>query len=279
MRQIAYKDTMLTLKNYKEPLLEVGPGGFGYLGAILMSLDGEKMQCHICGKLFGDVGTHSRQAHKVTVDEYKERFELARTTSLISESVRESRKNQMLLILSRMTFDQRKKIRRNSAAAYRLWRFENKEKIASIRWNISLETKNKRGTCPDQLLEKIREVQKTLGKTPSKIEFIHETGTQRFVHLIYKTFGSYKKAVQMAGLPPAVSSCGKGLKRKKYSDDELLEYLNIYHKEEGHIPTETDCRRGLIPASGVYKRHFGSLPKARELAGIIEVPTRWGFKK
>jgi hypothetical protein len=111
---------------------------------------------------------------------------------------------------------------------------------------------------------------------PSKHQFIVETGTQRYVHLIYKTFGSWSAALKMLNMKVKNTS-SKGTKKQICSDDELIEYLQIFYQEEGKIPTGTDCRRGLIPDQEIYKRRFGSLPIARLIAGIEEVPTRWGI--
>ena len=137
-----------------------------------------------------------------------------------------------------------------------------------------METKNKRGVCPDQLLAKIKEVAEKVGHTPSLVEFIEVTGTQRFKHLIFKTFGSWKNALKMVNLQPKEKRMGRYI---KYSSEELLEYLVIFAQENLRIPTSTDCRRGLLPDSAVYTRRFGSLPKARELAGVYNFVSRDSF--
>jgi len=138
-----------------------------------------------------------------------------------------------------------------------------------------LETKNKRGTCPDQLLQKIKDAKKSLGHTPSKKDFIDYCGGQRFVHLIYKTFGSWSNGVKMAGMQQK-EVLKKGKPRKpNYRKEELLEYLRIFYEENGRPPTETDTRRGLIPDSIAYRRIWGGMPAARLAAGITEKVGRW----
>ncbi len=271
---IKRNEEMLTFYNYKEPLKEIPEGlGFGYYGVLLGTTDGEKVECHICGKTYSGLNAHIIQSHNMLTKEYKEKFDLAASTALISDAERERRKvrtMQWWAGLSKRERIEHKRIRMEATAKY-------KEDHPQPNFKIRLETKNKRGTCPDQLLAKIQECAKALGRVPTKNDFIDYTGSQRFVHLIYATFGSFVKARELAKIHTGNLPSNKG-GRKKHTDDELLEYLQIFQQENNKIPTETDCRRGLIPGSETYRRHFGSLPKARALAGIEEVPTRWGVK-
>lgn len=79
----------LVYENYKSPLKEVPKDkGFGYYGVIALTKDRSLMQCHICGELYASVALHIRK-HKMDADEYRERFQLARGSSLIGESTRE----------------------------------------------------------------------------------------------------------------------------------------------------------------------------------------------
>lgn len=263
----------LTIRHYKEPLKRVS-GGFGFYGALSSTLDGDKIQCHICGELYSELGAHVRQSHEMNVADYKEKFQLSRTTSLISEVVREERKQRTLLWLSKLTPHEKRELRRKADAGYRKWLAATVAERHARRFTFRLEVKNKNGTCPDQLIAKIQEIGNKLGHTPSLSEFIHETGTQRYKHLIFKVFGSWLNALKVAKLQPKVLVQNGG--RRNYDDEELLEYLRIYTQENRKIPTATDCRRGLIPSYEVYQRHFGSFPKARVLAGVydfIDYPT------
>ena len=264
-------DTSLVLKNYKEPLLPVPKQeGFGYYGAVLVTLDGQKMQCAYCGGLYEDVGLHARQAHKVTNAQYKEKFQLADNTALLSEFNREKKKALTLKWITSLTPEQRDAWEVKRKAAWEKWHSPNKSAHGK---KIRLETKNVRGTCPDQLIAKIQDVAKTLGKTPTKAEFIVACGGQRYVHLIYKTFGSYTKAIQRARLSPQKKDAtNKGKTIHRYSDEELLEYLSDFFLEHKTIPTHSDYQRGLIPDTYQYSRRFGSMQRARELAGIYDVP-------
>ncbi len=262
---IKIDDQYLTMSHYKEPLIKIPKEkGFGFYGCLLVSLDRETVQCHICGKLFANVASHSRQKHDILVSDYRERFMLARKTALVSETERDRMKQHMLDYINSLTPQEKKdfyiKKRQGLINGIRMrTRFQPKE---------SLETKNKKGTCPDQLIAKIHEVHKKLGRTPSLAEFIDITDGQRYKHLIFTTFGSWLNALKIAKLQPKERKLD--YVRHEYSDEELLEYLSLYAQENGKLPTATDCKRGLLPDYNVYIRHFGSFPRARYLAGVYK---------
>lgn len=253
-------DENLTFKHYKEPLRRIPRSeGHGFYGAILMTKDLDKIQCHVCGETHRTLAGHLAK-HKMNGKEYKEKYQLAYSTALVSETFRTQ--------LRQKTVDWIKTLTPEQKAEYRIKARENQ------RWDheqpkIRLETKNKRGTCPDQLLDQILKVAKKLGKTPSKHEFIGETGTQRYVHLIYITFGSWSKAVEMAGLAPR-KIVPKGNTIGRYDDETLYEYLRIFTQENNRVPTFTDFRRGLLPSYETYTRRFGTIQRARDLAGVEE---------
>jgi hypothetical protein len=255
-----YKKEDLTLHNYKEPLTKI-EGGHGYYGTITATVDGKYIQCHICGDLFENLGNHLRHDHKTNGKEYKERFGLAFMSALVSETYRLKQKKRSVKWWHNLS-DEEKSRRKEMARRNR--RKNNKQP------RQQLETKNKRGTCPDQLLEKIREVADKLGRTPSKRDFIKACGTQRYVHLIYKTFGSWSGAVDMAGYRPLNNKVGKGGYRK-YEDEELLAYLANFAEEHKEIPSYSDFFRGDLPSLGVYERRWGNLENARVVAGVYDI--------
>ena len=269
-----YKATELTLTNYKEPLISIPKGkGFGYYGTIINTNDGKYIQCHICGKLFTSLPGHILNGHKKKVADYKEEFGLAKMTALVSESERFVLKDRYLKWFNSMSEEEKQKFSQT--------RKDNWKKFIKGRRRgqpgLSLEDKNKRGTCPDQLLEKIREVAKTLGHTPSKLEFIQTLGTQRYIHLIYKTFGSWEGAVDLAGFMP--KQRGRGGYTFTYDNEQLLEYLRNFVVVHKKIPTWTDFNRGLLPSYTIYTRRFGSIENAREEAELYELIDRDSIRR
>lgn len=247
-------DKNLTFKHYKEPLREIPRrDGVGYYGAVLMTKDLDKIQCHVCGGVFRSLVGHIK-THDMNTKTYKEKYKLAKKTALVSETFRAELKENTVKWLKTLTEEQKEEIKRKGREGLR--------KRKNIQPKISLETKNKRGTCPDQLLDQICGVANKLGHTPSKKEFIQVTGTQRYVHLIYKTFGSWTEAVKMAGYSV------KEPVFRGYTNKQLLGFLKSYYKQNGTLPRRTDFSRGLLPSYWIYHDRFGGIEKARKIAGI-----------
>lgn len=262
-------DQSLTIANYKEPLKKVEKG-YGYYGTLAVTLDGGYVQCHECGRLFQELTTHVKKAHNLTSRQYKDKFQLAYETRLISEKYRKKMKDRWLEWFSSLTAEERKKHYEKQKEALRKASLNR----GSYQPKHQLETKNKRGTCPDQLLEKILEVKDKLGRVPSQKEFVAECGTQRYKHLIYKTFGSWSNALKMLKVSPKEHTHGVTRvhgERRHYTNEELLEYLRIFAQEERKVPTYTDFARGLLPTYGVYTRHFGRIEVARREAGVYDI--------
>lgn len=264
---IPFKDTFLTFKNYKEPLLEIPKKeGFGYYGTLLGTEDGQHIQCHTCGELFQDLTVHLRFTHRTTNQEYREKYQLNRTTSLISENMREKRKQTTLAWLESLTKEQIVEYRNKSKTALLKWRKNNPE----MPWTKRLESMNKVGSCPDQVLEKIKEIKEQLGKVPTLQEFVVATGGQRYKHLIFKFYGSWNNALKLLKYKTR-PSYGIGIRGKSYQKEELLEYMKLFVKENNKIPTFTDFKAGMLPDYQVYARKFGNIENARQEAGVYEL--------
>lgn len=259
---VKWEDSVLTLKNYKEPLRRIEKGkGFGWYGTIACDIKGDGIQCHICGEIKESLIGHIYRKHGLKANEYREQFGLSNSTALVSEDVRMGLKKRTLKWLKTLTPEQKKELKMNlNIARLKRRHFYPKK---------SLEQKNKEGTCPDQLLQKIKDVKEKIGHTPSITEFITETKSQRYKHLIFKTFGSWKKAIHLIH---AELSNRKSSKKKcaRYEREDLLEMLRLYAQENRQIPTYTDSKRGLIPPINAYQRVFGSIENARRQAGVYE---------
>lgn len=258
---VVYDESQLTLHNYKEPLSPVDKG-YGYYGTISATNDGMYIQCHICGGLYENLGSHLKAKHQLSGKEYKERFGLAFMSALVSENYRNENTKRSLLWWNSLSEKEKNHYKKKSR--------ENGRLKSTPQQKQTLEALNKNGTCPAQLLEKIKEVAVTLGHTPSKKEFIATTGTQRYVHLIYKTFGSWTNAVEATGQIPKDKNHGKGGYRH-YEDEELLDYLASFARDNGRVPSYSDFYRNLLPTLAVYERRWGNLENARQEAGVYEI--------
>lgn len=262
----------LIFYNYKEPLKPIEEGkGFGYYGVLLSSKDETKVQCHICGLLFESLSGHIRQNHNLKVAKYKERYQLAHSTALVSEKRRLALKARTIEWLNSLSQKQRDLMRKNSIKSLAKYLKEHGAHGKSI----TLETKNKRGTCPDQLIDKVKKVAEALGHSPSKNEFIDFYKSQKYVHIILKTFGTWNEVKRRAGLDLLVTSSNGKAKKHRYTKEEIIDYMKLFYQENKRPPTTTDCNRGLIPHQTTIKRIFGSMQEARLASGITDPVGRW----
>lgn len=243
--------------NYKEPLKKVKKkDGHGYYGVVMYSRDRKMIQCHICGKMYRSLGSHVLGAHGVTVDKYREDFDLAASTKLIGEETRDmfvDSYNQTKRKYLKGWLEKDPEERRQQII------LANKNRVGS---KMRLEIKNKRGSCPDQLLDKIRKLKRKLGKVPSVKDFKREYN-QKFVGTIYYTFGSWGEACKLAGLKSQ-----KAQHADRYSRKNLIRYMQDFYKRNNRTPTNSDMERGLLPSANTYRRKFGQLNQARYEAGI-----------
>ena len=58
-------------------------------GALISSDDGTQIQCHVCGRWFGQLPIHTTRMHGLNAAAYKEHYGLARTASLLSPQTAE----------------------------------------------------------------------------------------------------------------------------------------------------------------------------------------------
>jgi hypothetical protein len=260
-RGVEFTDQALIYENYKEPLKPIEKGkGYGYYGTIAITDDKQYVQCHICGNLYPNVGMHLRK-HKIKAADYKERFGLRAMAALMSEPERE--RHQRAVVggnhpvvgkgeLPTWLQEYNAKVQRGEIIHPGTKRKEG---------GMSLQKRNEIGKCPDQVLEKIRELADKLGRAPSYEEFrdhykYEYLGSIKFQH------GSFSAAVHKLGLKTAAEI-------KSPDSDLLLQRLIDFHDEHGRIPTKSDFERGLVgyPRS-MYWRRFGSLNNARVEAGL-----------
>ena len=77
-------------------MMDGDPGWTGPIHGRLGVLadDGERVQCHICGGYYGNLGGHVSQVHGVTPGEYKALFGLNATTGLIGPALKELRRQE-----------------------------------------------------------------------------------------------------------------------------------------------------------------------------------------
>lgn len=248
----------LDLLNYKEPLAKV-EDGHGFYGTLAQTKNRDLVQCHICGDLVENLGTHAWVKHEMRAREYRIKFRLGLRTPLCSDSFSEKIKTMKAEQWERMTEAERE-ARRESMR-------EAQKKAVRVGNPRSLEALNRDGMCPDQLIEKIQLLADKLGKSPTYKQF-EEEYNGKYIGAITRTFGSWVGAKRMAGYAPCKTGSKVPHNRNRYTNDQLLEFLRSAYKEKGTIPTYSDWKRGFLPNYHLYRHRFGGIQKARRQAGI-----------
>lgn len=96
------------------------------------------------------------------------------------------------------------------------------------------------------------------GEVPIKIDFDNNRDYPSS-NIYHKRFGSWNNAIKMAGLRI----------RREYTDEELLDYLELFYEKYGEVPMKRDFDNNLdYPGSNIYHKRFGSWNKALLLAGL-----------
>lgn len=238
-------DTPVQYYNYKEPLRKF-EDGFGYIGTLAANKENTHVQCHFCGILYKALSGHIGHVHGLTAREYKEKLELSMGTALVAETTRVKQ------VLSNSVSEYVKT--RVDESKFRLDLYRRRTNNTS-HW--SLERRNKLGLCPDQVLDKIRNVIKELGRTPTIKEFIeHSNGYETILTL----YGTWNNALEMIDVTPVRS--------RNIPDDKLIKYMQDFFNTHGRTPSTSDFKRGLIGYRNLYGKRFGSLNGARMIAGI-----------
>jgi len=252
-------DSKVLFYGYKEPLRKF-EGGFGYSGVLRYSKDKDKVECHFCGRLFRAINNgHLMKVHSLTAEEYKEKTGLAQTTALVGEGTR-------LKLLERghnpNYLEELKKAqeRRRERIAKGLPDKQSGHKL-------SLERKNQRGTCPDQLLAIIDRTIKSYGRVPTEEEFL-SFHSGKYMGSIRNTYGTWTNALAKLNQRP---------NNVKYTPEYLIEEMQNFYSVHKRTPRYSDMERGLLPPAAPYYARFKHLNDARLRAGIPLI-IRYGRK-
>lgn len=253
-KEMEYPDApsgSVSLYNYKEPFMRYETG-YGYQGVLLFDTVSDKVQCHLCGEWFSGLGNHLFREHTMRAAEYKHTVGLLQTTALMGESYRAKLIANGIKNSKKNLVPGGKKKKSQIAKQKKTW----KEK------GNPMETQNKRGTCPLQLLEKVRKVYEEKGRTPTYAEI------RNIYPTLIKVHGSFKEICLKLGIPynkPGLSRTRGKFKKAnqsvvsfEYSKEELTNYLKEFKKHQGRAPSASDCRRGLLPSVNAYRNKFGS---------------------
>lgn len=205
----------VTFYNYKEPLMKF-QDGFGYVGAVVFDTTSGDIQCHFCGQWFKELGNHIRKEHALNTEQYKKEVGLLKGTALINEKIR-----AQLIEHGRTHKGNLKNLRPGKPHTE-----ETKRQIAATLKENRDEMKNIRGTCPEQLIERLVKLYDKLGRTPTTREI-------PFIEPLRKTYGSLSEACRVAGIPERAVGQTVKSQSKKIDRAGLVKALHEHYEVKG----------------------------------------------
>lgn len=170
------------------------PNGHGYLGVLLMRLEDEFIQCHVCGEFVEDLHLHLRWNHKpITALKYKEVTGIGRTAKIRSWSFLQKMREARLKYIA----EHPEWVKKSRKHLKKGWEASRKRKGTKIGTNGSntMRCRNQWGTCEAQLGTRLAQLAEKVGHTPKQ-----EECSWRMT--LIRRFGSWNKALEHYGYTP-----------------------------------------------------------------------------
>ncbi len=244
----------ILIGNYKEPFMNTETG-IGLLGVLAIDAELDKVQCSECGWWGDCLSLHIRHAHKdMNAALYKVKFGLSPKTALINEKMRTAKIKNGVYVANWMKKHPR--IRRRSIRAF-------VKKGGRKGMKETMDKKNARGACPEQLLDAIVKLRDELGRRPSQRDFM-KSKHARLNTSIVNTYGSWNEAIRLLGWD--VMKKGQHFTYDSWTKAKIVDLLIIFMQKHGRAPSRSDCKRGLIPSVDSMSKYFGGLRNARAIA-------------
>ena len=252
---IEYEDApsgAIKLYNYKEPFMPVPVGCFGYMGVLMHDAEQDLIQCHVCGEWFSKLANHIQKHGFHNTSQYKTEFGLSQSTALVADGLRE-----VMIRNGKINGHLNKASIRKAQAT----------EGSGIKkgYKATLEVRNKRGTCPLQLLDKLDKISKEIGHNPTHAElcklktlegnYFSGRGLSRSLFFVYGSWENAIKQLHWTGLDRKHNR-----KWTKESLKQLLKEFIISHKR---FPTASDTRRRIFPELSGFKT-YGGFKKMKE---------------
>lgn len=209
-----------------------------------------KLKCHECAGWFDHLSGHVH-AHKMLPREYKIKHGLRLKTAMVSEDVLQ-RLRQSGSRATPGSANHLSSIRPSAIAA-------SAASMRSRSGSLRYEMRNENGTCHAQVVSRIREIARSLGRIPGRDDLrrhgIHEKSLCRLFNV--KTVDQVTRLLGL--IPPAP--------KRKYSREFLIEVLRDFVATRGRLPSFSELSAD-VPSHGAFQRYFGTLSGAYQAAGL-----------
>lgn len=239
-----------------EPPIQPLDNGHGFLGVVLRNKITDTLQCHICGNWFESLSRHILAKHKITVENYREDYEIPTNFPLVSRRI----SGIHSISASRPENIDNLKKHRNPARAREFTPKKGSRKWKRIRRCLGRE--NMIGACPEQIIRRFMIVSDIVGREPSSDDLKKfDSPLIKIIVTRFKTINNFRK------------QNGFGIKKMNrprggYSDEFLISVIRKYHHKYGRIPK---AREFLLqtPTTKTFLDHFGSWNRAITVAGFL----------
>lgn len=232
-KEIEYPDApsgFVTLYNYKEPFMpfKYEGEGYGYEGVLLFDGNSDKIQCHLCGDWFHAMGHHLHREHSMRANQYKELVGLRKTTALVSETLRSK------MIANGLD----KRLQNLRAGGKKSEETKRKIRETNLRNSEKREQQNEKGTCPRQLLDRLKKRADELGRCPT-------TDEVSFLQTLRKVYGTFTEACRMVGLEPLKEGQTRSNPRW-ITEDKVIAFVKDFWVKNGMFPRHKDCTSSTL---------------------------------
>lgn len=242
-----------------EPFMEV-KRGFGYQGVLMHDDIEDKIQCHVCGNFYDNLGQHIWMKHKTKSANYKIEYGLTLRTPLCSTK----RSNNLRQIAEQRLKDGTLKPAEASDAA-RMINMNRKRKYKYRRTGSAMLMKNSKGLCALQIKHRYKVICDMIGRHPMQEEIIKYDRRLFYCGIVpnYGNLNNFRKAINV-----------KPMKWEDYSKigiEKLIAELRRIRFDEHKLPTTTmfmNGNRNGKPSLQCYYRAFGSWANALRIAGL-----------
>lgn len=256
--QNGQKETHILIKDLVFPWHQKAPfvaSELSVLGAIEYNQAEDKLKCHECGEWHGSLSKHIR-AHKISAQDYKKKHGLSQTTSLITKTLSDKIKSRLTnpqrAILGPKKGPPRGGVHRGGVPKGRV---------------LSPEISNLRGKCRAQLTQKIHDISRQLGRTPTDLELRAKIGNPETIELV---FGAKMREIyESLGLKPR--KAGLGISQREMTRGQIAICLLDLSRRLGRTPTLDEISKQVLSRRSI-ERAFGM--KLRDALIACGIPPR-----